>query len=168
MWRAARLDAELFEEVEADRGATRQSFVVVALAAVSAGVGSLSLAGPAGIAWIGLAALVGWHLWAWTTWWIGTRLLPGPHTVADPFELLRTLGFSSSPGVLLALGVVEPLAGPVFVACGLWMLVGMVIAVRQALDYASTLRALAVCGVGFGVYALLLALALLFAGPWPV
>ena len=168
MWRAARLEAALYEEVEADRGATRQAFCVVALAALCAGIGSFPLAGLSGVALIALAALVGWHAWAWTTWWIGTRVLPGPHTVADPFELLRTLGFSSSPGVLLALGVLEPLAGPVFVVCGIWMLVGMVVAVRQALDYGSTLRAVAVCALGFGIYALLLALALLFVGPWPL
>jgi len=168
MRRAALLETALYEEVEADRGATRQAFGVVAIAAVAAGIGSFHTAGPSGFAVIALAALVGWHVWAWTTWWIGTRWLPGPHTLADPFELLRTLGFSSSPGVLLALGLYEPLAGPVFLVCGLWMLVGMVVAVRQALDYTSTLRAIAVCALGFAVYALTLAVALLFVGPWPV
>jgi len=168
MRRAALLEVALYEEVEADRGATRQAFVVVAIAAFAAGIGSLQLAGASGFALIVLAALVGWHAWAWTTWWIGTRWLPGPHTIADPFELLRTIGFSSSPGVLLALGLFEPLAGPVFLLCGVWMLVGMVVAVRQALDYPSTLRAVAVCAIGFAIYALTLATALLFVGPWPV
>jgi hypothetical protein len=37
----------------------------------------------------------------------------------------------------------------VLVIGGIWMLVAMVIAVRQALDYKSTLRAVGVCVVGW-------------------
>ena len=89
-------------------------------------------------------------------------------TVADHGELLRTIGFSSAPGLLRVLGVFEPIAGPVFAICALWMLVAMVVAVRQALDYSSTWRALAVCAIGFPVYALGLLASILFLGPWPI
>jgi hypothetical protein len=41
---------------------------------------------------------------------------------------------------------------------GIWMLVAMVIAVRQALDYTSTPRAIGVCLIGFLVQVLILAL----------
>jgi hypothetical protein len=168
IWRAARLEAALYEEVEADRAATHQAFAVVLLAAVGAGIGSFHNGGLRGIALSALAWLVGWYLWARTAWWIGTRLLPGPETRADTGELLRTLGFSSAPGVLLALALYEPLAGAVFLLCGLWMLAAMVIAVRQALDYRGSLRAVAVCALGFPVYAAILGVTLLLLGPWPV
>jgi hypothetical protein len=168
MWRAALLDAAVYEEVEADRSATLQAFAVVLLSAVGAGIGSLPNSGAGGILWSALATLAGWYAWAWTTFWIGTRLLPGPQTRADPGELLRTLGFSSAPGVLRALGVFAPLAAPIFLLCALWMLVSMVVAVRQALDYPTTLRALAVCAIGFPVYAAAQVLTLLVLGPWPV
>jgi hypothetical protein len=39
--RAARLDANLHEEVEADKGALRQAMVVVVLSGVAAGIGSI-------------------------------------------------------------------------------------------------------------------------------
>jgi formate hydrogenlyase subunit 4 len=42
------------------------------------------------------------------------------------------------------------------------------VAVRQALDYRSTLRAIAVCAIGFPLYALALIASVLFLGPWPV
>ena len=168
MWRAARLEAGLYEEVEHDRSATPQAFAVVLCASVAAGVGSFHNGGWTGIAWSSVAWLVGWYAWARTTWWIGTRLLPGPETHADPGELLRTLGFSSSPGVLLAFGLVEPLAGAIFLVCALWMLACMVAAVRQALDYRGNLRAIAVCAVGFPVYAAIVAATLLLLGPWPL
>jgi hypothetical protein len=40
-------------------------------------------------------------------------------------------------------------ARPAFVLALVWMLVSMVVAVRQALDYESTARALAVCAIGW-------------------
>ena len=64
-------------------------------------------------------------------------------------ELLRTTGFSSSPGVLRILGVIPGLMTIVFVISSIWMLVAMVVAVRQALDYTSTGRAVGVCLIGW-------------------
>lgn len=165
---AALLRAHTYEEVEADRSATLQSAVVVLLSALAAGIGSFANGGWIGIGWSTLASLVGWWVWAFVTYWIGTRWLPGPDTSADHGELLRTIGFSSAPGILRVFGVFGPLAGPLFVLCGLWMLVAMVVAVRQGLDYHGTGRAIAVCAIGFPVYAVLLAATLLLTGPWPV
>jgi hypothetical protein len=165
---AAMLHVDTYEEVEADRAATLQAMAVVLLSAVAAGVGSIANGGVAGIAWITAAALAGWYIWAYITYFIGTRLLATSETVADHGELLRTIGFSSSPGLLLVLGVIQPITGLLFLACGIWMLVAMVVAVRQALDYDSTLRAIAVCGIGFPAYVLILALTLLLFGPWPI
>jgi hypothetical protein len=165
---AALLDADTYEEVEADRGSTGQAALVVLLSAVAAGIGSIENGGLAGIGWQALAALVGWWVWAYISYFLGTRLLPGPETEADHGELLRTIGFSSAPGLLRVLGVVAPIAGPVFLLCTLWMLVAMVVAVRQALDYSGTGRAIAVCALGFPVYALTLVVSLLMLGPWPL
>jgi hypothetical protein len=165
---AALLDAEVYEEVEADRGANAQAAAVVLLSSVAAGVGSIANHGASGVVWYTAAALVAWYLWATFACWIGTRLLPGPDTRADLGELLRTIGFSSAPGVLRILALVAPIAWIVFVACTVWMLVAMVVAVRQALDYESTGRAIAVCAIGFPFYAVALALSLFLLGPWPI
>ena len=171
MTRAALLDPDTYEEVEADRSANWQAFTVVLLASLAAGVGSLENNGWSGIGYISVAALVGWLTWAWLTCFIGTRILPRADTVADLGELLRTLGFASSPGVLLAFAAIPPISSYVFPLCGAWMLVSMVIAVRQALDYqgrGGTLRAVAVCAIGFPIYALLVAGTLVVLGPWPI
>ncbi len=165
---AALLDAQVYEEVEADRSANMQAAAVVTLAAVAAGIGSATNHGVGGIAWYTVAALVGWYVWAAIAYFIGTRLLPGPHTQADHGELLRTIGFSSAPGVLRVLGVFPPIAGLVFFVSTLWMLVAMVVAVRQALDYTGTGRAIAVCAIGFPIYAIVLLLFLVLLGPWPL
>ena len=168
MLRASLLDANLYEEVEADRGATGQAFLVVLISAVAAGIGSFDNGGVAGIFWSSVAALVGWYVWAYVTYFIGTRFLPTHDTISDHGELLRTIGFSSAPGVLRVLALIPPIAGVVFLVSTLWMMVAMVVAVRQALDYRSTGRAIAVCAIGFPVYAVLLAASLLVLGAWPV
>lgn len=168
IFRAACLEAELYEEVEHDPGATVQAFVVVVLASVACGIGSLGNGGVGSVAAQTGAALIAWLGWAAVTLLIGTRLLPGEHTESDMGELLRTLGFSSAPGLLSIFAVIPPIAGPVFLIIGAWMLVAMVIAVRQALDYCGTGRAIAVCLVGFPIYAVLISLSLLLLGPWPL
>lgn len=171
MIRAALLDAETFERIEADRSATREAFAVVALASLAAGLGSVENNGWSGIGFITAAALVGWLAWAWLTCFIGTRILPRPETSANLGELLRTIGFASSPGLLLVFALFPPIAPYVYPACGVWMLIAMIVAVRQALDYegpGGTARAVAVCAIGFPLYALLLVTALLMLGPWPI
>ena len=164
MIRAAKLDVQLYEEVEADRGAMGQATTVVVLSALAAGVGS-GRAGLVAIVLGTIAALVGWYVWAFLTYFIGTRLLPEPQTRADHGELLRTIGFSSTPGVLRVFGIIPGLTSLVFFVTGVWMLVAMIIAVRQALDYSSTLRAVGVCLIGWLVQAaILVAVALVIAG----
>jgi hypothetical protein len=159
--RAAKLDAHLYEEVEADKGAMGQAMGVVALSSLAAGVGGISTGGLTGILVGTILALVGWYVWAYLTYFIGTRFLPEPQTRADHGELLRTIGFSSSPGLIRVLGIIPGLGHIVFVVAAVWMLVAMVIAVRQALDYTSTLRAVGVCIIGWIIQAL--ALFLLFS-----
>lgn len=159
MFRAAKLDAQLYEEVEADRDATGQAMTVVVLAAVAAGIGSLGSGSALGIITGTIVALVSWLVWAFLTYFIGTRLLPEPQTSADYGELLRTIGFASAPGLIRVLGIVPGLAAPLFLISGIWMLVAMVIAVRQALDYTSTWRALGVCLIGWLAQVVILILA---------
>jgi len=159
MFRAAKLDVRLYEEVEADRDATVQAMTVVVLAAVAAGIGSLGSGSALGIVTGTIVALVGWLVWAFLTYYIGTRLLPEPETSADYGELLRTIGFASAPGLIRVFGIIPGLGVPLFLVAGIWMLVAMVIAVRQALDYTSTLRAVGVCLIGWLVQAVILVLA---------
>ncbi len=114
-----------------------------------------------------LGALVGWYIWAFLTYFIGTKLLPEPQTQANYSELLRTIGFASSPGLIRVLGIIPALAPFVFFIAGIWMLVAMVIAVRQALDYHSTLRAVGVCVIGWLVQAVIVGLVLAMVGGLP-
>ena len=164
MIRAAKLDVALYEEVEADKGAMGQAVGVVILSSVAAGIGTISATGVKGLIIGTLAALLGWFVWSFLTYFIGTKLLPEPQTKADYGELLRTIGFSSSPGVLRVLSIIPMLGVILNFIVGIWMLVAMVIAVRQALDYKSTWRAVGVCLIGWIVQAVIFALFFWLAG----
>ncbi len=139
----------LYEEVEADKTAMPHAIATVVISSLAAGIGSLGALGLSGLLIGVIAALAGWFIWAFLTYFIGTKLLPEPQTKADLGELMRTIGFSSAPGVLRVLGFVPVLGGFILLAASIWMLVAMIIAVRQALDYRSTWRSVGVCLIGW-------------------
>ena len=111
-----------------------------------------------------VVAVAGWVIWAWIVYFIGTKILPEHETHADWGQLARTLGFAQSPGVFRVCGVVPVVGGIILLVVSVWMLVAMVIAVRQALDYTSTLRAISVVLLGFIPYVMLLSIAFTIAG----
>jgi hypothetical protein len=154
--RAAKLDANLYEEVEADKGAMGQAMGVVVFSSVASGIGSMGAIGTKGITIGVITALIAWYVWAYITYWVGTKILPEPQTKADHGELLRTIGFSSSPGLIRILGILPGIGGIIFLIASVWMLVAMVIAVRQALDFKSTYRAVSVCIIGWIIQAVIL------------
>ncbi len=149
MIRAAKLDVNFYEKAEADKTMFGQAMLVVVLSSIAGGIGSIGQAGLGGIIIGTILALVGWYVWAFITYYIGTKFLAEPQTKSDMGELLRTIGFSSAPGVLRILGIIPGLNVIVNLVAGIWMLVAMVIAVRQALDYSSTGRAVVVCIIGW-------------------
>jgi hypothetical protein len=147
---AAMLDPYTYEEVEADTSATGQAAAVVAIMAIASAIGGVRY-GAEGALTALVTALVGWMLWAAITFFIGTRLFGGTATWG---ELLRTLGFAQSPGVLYVFGII-PFLGPVIqFVVGLWVLVAGIIAIRQALDI-DTGKAILTAIIGWLVFVVL-------------
>lgn len=157
---AAALDSAIYEEVEADESATGQALLIVVLSSICVGVGASGLGGGATMANIGVmtgVALIAWAAWALETYEIGRRLMPEPQTRVDVGQLLRTIGFAATPAFICLLGIIPAAAVPAFAVAAVWMLLAMIVAVRQALDYTTTRHAIAVCLLG---WALALAIAL--------
>ena len=148
---AARLAPDVYEDVEADRGATGQAAVVVVLVAIATGIGGLGIGGLGGLIAGVVYGLISWAAWAYVTYAVGTSLFPTPETKADWGELARTTGFAQSPGVLRVFAFIPGFGPVIALAASLWQFAAMVVAVRQALDYRSTWRALGVVAVGFVV-----------------
>lgn len=158
---ALSLDPSIYENVEADRRSGMQSVVVVLLACLGGGIGAmgLGLVGPAGFITGAIVVLGAWLVWVGIISTVGTIALAEPETHSDARELLRVLGYAAAPGVFLALAAIRPAAPFVFALVALWMIAAAVVAVRQALDYHSYTRAVAVCAIGwllsFGMIAVL-------------
>jgi hypothetical protein len=167
MIRAAKLDPHVYEEVEADESAMGQAMGVVMLSSLAGGIGFMQVAGLTGMVIGTVGSLLGWYVWAFLTYIIGTKLLPEPQTQADHGELLRTVGFSSAPGIIRIFAIIPGLNTIVNLLAGAWMLVAMVIAVRQALDYHSTYRAIGVCLIGWLAQAAILGLLVAMMGGVP-
>jgi hypothetical protein len=141
--RAARLEVAFYNEVEADTSLNQEALMVVILVSVAAGIGSFLqgiVQGSFGAAIIGLIVsavmgVVGYYIWAYVTYFVGTNLF---HGTADVGELLRTLGYASGPRLLSVLVFIPCVGALLSLAGAIWSLVAGVIAVREALDFDTT------------------------------
>jgi hypothetical protein len=158
---AATLNVPTYEEVEHDQTATGQAVAVVALVAIASAIGAI---GTGGFGVIGalISAFIGWVIWAVVTLLIGTRVFGG---TADLGEMLRTLGFAQSIGVLNVLGFIPFVGWLARLVAFVWMLVCGVVAVRQAMDF-DTGKALGTVIVGWLCYIVLGGILVgIFGGP---
>jgi hypothetical protein len=154
---AARLDVQTFEDVENDTNATSQAMLVVIIVSIASGIGALTTGGNFIVNFVVgiILGLAGWAIWAYITYFVGTKILNTPQTNADWGQLARVTAFAQAPGVLRVIGVIPFLSALMIFVTSIWILVAMVIAVRQALDYESTLRAIGVVVIGGVVYFIL-------------
>ena len=159
---AAKLDASVYEEVEADTGATGQAALVVGIVAVAAAIGG-ARGGTAGIFGYLIGAYLGWLVWSGVTYLVGAKLLGGTATWG---EMLRTIGFAQSPGVFYALAFIPVLGVLIALGVAIWLLVAVIVAIRQALDI-TTGRAIATAVIGFLAYIALAALTTWLIGTGP-
>ncbi len=164
VFRAIKIDLELFEEVEKDKKATIQAGLVVVLSSLAAGVGSFHL-GASNFLVAPVLSLLSWYVWAYIIYFVGVKLFGDNKTKADHSELLRTIGFSSAPGLIRVFGITPELMTVTFVGSAFWMLACMVVAVKSALDYDSLWKAFGVVVVSWLFQAfILLLIVILFKG----
>ena len=164
IFRAIKIEIELYEEVEKDKNATIQAGIVVVLSSLAAGVGALQM-GVSNFLLAPAMSLLSWYVWAYVIYFVGVKLFGEAQTKTNHGELLRTIGFSSAPGLIRVFGITPELMTVTFVGSAFWMLACMVVAVKSALDYQSLWRALGVVVVAWLIQAFFLFLVIiLFKG----
>ncbi len=155
MVRAAMLDVDFYEEVEADTTLNQEALMVVILVSIAAGIGAFvggviggSIVGAiVGLILMVVVGVISYYVWAYVTYFVGTNLFQG---TADVGELLRTLGYASAPRVLSILSFIPCVGGLVALAGAVWSLVTAVVAVRQALDFGDdTVKAIITVVIGW-------------------
>jgi hypothetical protein len=155
---AMRLDVATYEEIERDTTAMGQAIGVIVIAAVAAAVGRGRFFAIMALPMTTLATLVAYLAWSLAVFLIGTKVMPEPTTKADFAETFRVVGFATAPGIFNILGILPLIGYLVQVVVFLWMIASMVVAVRQVLDYSTTMKAVLVCVIGFVAFLIVNAL----------
>ena len=143
VFRAIKIDIDLYEEVEKDKKATFQAGAVVVLSSLAAGVGTIQL-GASNFLIAPVISLLSWYVMAYVIYFVGVKLFGGTKTKSNHGELLRTIGFSSAPGLIRVFGIIPELMPVIFLGSTFWMFACMVVAVKAALDYDSLWKAFGV------------------------
>jgi hypothetical protein len=141
--RAVLLDKELYKEVETDPSLDREALLIVVLASLAGGIAAfitsafrqrffIALLGLIVSTLIGVAS---YYIWAYITQFIAKNLYENE---TDIGELLRVLGYASTPRLISLVGFI-PCFGPVLSFAGwIWALIASFIGIREALDQDTT------------------------------
>ena len=150
---AARLSVDTYEDVEHDSGATIQALAVVIVVSIASLIGGLLAGDDLEVVSALLFGIVGgvvsWAVWALLTYVIGATILKTEDTEADWGQLARGTGFAQTPKILHVLYFVPTVGWIIVLLAEIWAFAAMVVAVRQSLDYTSTLRAVFVILIAF-------------------
>ena len=155
IFRAVKIDPEVFNEVQKDKKATLSAAIVVLLSSTAAGIGAASM-GVGNFIMAPIFSLISWFVWAYIVYFVGVKLFPDSKTKTTQFALLRAIGFSSAPGIIRIFGFNESLMTVTFIGSAFWMLACMIVAVRETLNYKSLWKALGVVIISWFVQAFIL------------
>ena len=155
IYRSVKIEPEVFDEVQKDKKATTAAGVVVVLSSLAAGIGASQL-GAVNFFLAPSLSLVSWFVWAYIVYFVGVKLFPDLRTKTTHMALLRSIGFSTAPGMIRIFGINEDIMTVVFVGSAFWMLACMVVAVKQSLNYKSLWKAFGVVIISWFVQAFFL------------
>ena len=154
LFRAAKLDAGLYEEIIEDTGTMFQAMMAVFIYSAASAYGGFGRGGVAGINFGMITTLIGWYVWAFSAYFVGMRFLPEAETEGNRKAVLRAMGFASAPGLIRLLGLLPNMAATTFLIASVWMFVAAVVAIKQAMSYQSIYRAAGVCMISWIISAI--------------
>ena len=140
-------NSDAYEDVEHDESAMSQALIIVLIQGTALGLYQskflFDTLSPGVVLGSVIYGMLSWALFAWITYFVGTRIFRTNETEADWGQLARTLGFASAPRILFfgilffSSSIMQSMASIIT----LWVLVTSFIAIRQALEL-TNLRAL--------------------------
>ncbi len=151
-YRAAKLDVTFYQEIAAEPALLNQAWITVLIYAMLSSWGSFARAGAVGSNIGMVSALIGWYIWVFSSYFVGTRFLnEKPMNVerSDRKTVIRAMGFACAPGAVRLLGIIPGLGMATLVLSSIWMIAAATIAVKVALNFESTARAAGVCIIGW-------------------
>ena len=161
------LQPATFEEIEHDASAIQQAAIVVGAAALAKGLGLFPYLGLFAVRYFIYTLVftfIGWVVGSAVLWAVGTKAMPGKNTEADILQMMRVTGFSQAPAILSIFWIIPFLGWLISLVGSIWSLVCIVVAVRQALEYDDTVKAIIVVVVAWVAMVAVMMLAGLVAG----
>ena len=149
---AAMLDRKLYEEVAGEPRFLFQAWITVLIYAMLAAWGTFGRAGAVGTNISMISSLIGWYIWAFSTYFLATKFFRATRLEIDRGDrkaVIRTMGFACAPGAIRILGIIPGLSIVSLVAASIWMIIAATIAVKAALNIESTGRAAGACIIGW-------------------
>ena len=148
-----RLRSMTYEDIEHDKSAIWQALIIVVLVSAATVGGELLSGQETGLWWTLIRGVIrgvaSWAAWALCAWAVGEIAFDVVDTDADWGQLARTTGYAQTPGIFNVLIFIPAVAGVVYFVTFVWAFACMVVAVRQSLDYKSTLKAVFVILLAF-------------------
>ena len=150
---AAFFNRNTYEEIEADQGALGQAIGVVLLVTLCGIIGGVIDGLMGGEAVLGIVlgvigglifGIVRWALWVSVMYLVGGKMLRTSDTETSWSEVGRVVGFAYTPGVLSLFTFIPAIGGLFGLVAFVWQVAAVVVAVRQAMDFESTGRAIGV------------------------
>jgi len=148
---AIQLFPQSYSDIAADRGVTKQAFILAILSSIATGVGSVD-GYPEKIPLAALFAFVAWFTWVLLIYILGTKVLREPGTKVEIGALFRVAGFASLPGLIRVLAYLPPFAVIVSAGSTIWMLAMMLIGVQQSFACRRMSRVIAVTLLSWPLY----------------
>jgi hypothetical protein len=146
--RAVKLDVTFYRELIEEPRLWNQSLIVVFIYSMASAYGSFGRTGVTGINIGMVASLLGWYVWAFSTYMVGARFLAEPDTNPDRKAVMRVMGFATAPGVLRAFGFIQGFGLLVLAIAAAWMVATAAVGIKEALSYQNTSRAVGVVIIG--------------------
>jgi cellulose synthase/poly-beta-1,6-N-acetylglucosamine synthase-like glycosyltransferase len=147
MLRAIKLDQQLFEEIAADPSTQPQSVWAVAIFAMATSFGFFSAVGGTAVNIALITTMIAWYVWAFTIFYIGSRLFLEDRERAHRKTVMRVVAFAAAPGLIRLLGVIPQTSIVLMAVSSIWILVAAVLGLKKVFTQTATVK-VAVVTVG--------------------
>jgi hypothetical protein len=133
--------AAIYREIATQPGATAPAIGILLLSCFVPGSVSIVYGTLGGI----LYSFSGWAIWICLAYMIGAKIFPESPVDSGLLRLLRAGGFAASPALLGFFGLAAVVGHILPITTTVWVIAATAVAIREALQYRTTSRAVAVC-----------------------
>ena len=97
----------------------------------------------------GLTAILTWFIWAILIYVLGVKIFPDKQTKVSFKKVLTAVGFAHAPGLLRFFAVTPELMIPIIFITQFWIFAGLIISIRQILNFKSNLKSFGIVFLSF-------------------